>query len=108
MTIDFNKQINIALSRGKVELGSRAALTAAKLGKAKLIILASNCPEPHKEQLLRDAKASGIPIYFYSGTSRDLGTVCGKPFIVAAITVKDAGDSEILRLAEEEDAIAKN
>ncbi|MBS7626092.1 50S ribosomal protein L30e [Candidatus Bathyarchaeota archaeon] len=100
--------MNIALKRGKVELGSKSALAAAKTGKAKLIILASNCPENLKEQILRNAKASGIPTHLYSGTSRDLGTVCGKPFIVAAITVKDAGDSEILRLAEGEYANTKN
>ena len=106
--MDFNRQINIALKTGKTELGCRSASTAAKQGKAKLIILASNCPEEYKNEILRDAKKSGIFTYTYDGTSTELGSVCGKPFIVAAITVREAGNSEILKLAEKEDAISKD
>ena len=106
--MDFNRQINIALKTGKTEFGCRNALTAAKQGKAKMIILASNCPEEYKNEILRDAKKSGIFTYTYDGTSMELGSVCGKPFIVAAITVREAGNSEILKLAEKEDAISKD
>lgn len=104
--IDFNRQIAIALKTGKIELGSRSATAAAKLGRAKLIILASNCPE--KDAIVRDAQGSGVPTHIYKGTSMDLGSVCGKPFIVSAVTVKEPGDSEILRLAEREDAVSKD
>jgi ribosomal protein L30E len=38
----------------------------------------------------------------------ELGSVCGKSFIVAAVTVREPGDSEILRLAEREDAVTKD
>jgi ribosomal protein L30E len=38
----------------------------------------------------------------------ELGSICEKPFIVAAITVREPGDSEILKLAEREDAITKD
>ena len=106
--IDFNRQISIAIKTGKTEFGCRSASTAAKLGKAKLIILASNCPEKYKTEIVGDAKGSGVPTYIHNGTSRDLGSICGKPFIVAAITVREAGDSEILRLAEGEDAVTKD
>ena len=104
--MDFNRQMTIALKTGKIELGSQSAVTAAKLGRAKLIILASNCPE--KEEIVSDAKGSDIPIYIYKGTSMELGSICGKPFIVDAITVREAGDAEILRLAEKEDAVTKD
>jgi large subunit ribosomal protein L30e len=104
--IDFNRQITIALKTGKVELGSRSAVTAAKLGKAQLIILATNCPE--KEKIVNDAQGSGVPTYIYKGTTMELGSVCGKSFIVAAVTVREPGDSEILRLAEREDAVTKD
>lgn len=104
--IDFNRQIAIALKTGKIELGSRSAASAAKLGRAKLIILSSNCPE--KETIVRDAQGSGVPTHIYKGTSMDLGSVCGKPFIVSAVIVMEPGDSEILRLAEREDAVSKD
>ena len=106
--MDFNRQINIALKTGKTEFGCRNASTAAKQGKAKMIILASNCPEEYKNEILRDAKKSGIFTYTYDGTSIELGSACGKPFIVAAITVREPGNSEILKLAEKEDAISKD
>ncbi len=106
--IDFNRQINIAIKTGKMEFGCRSASVAAKLGKAKLIILASNCPEKYKSEILSDAKGSGVPTHIHNGTSRNLGSVCGKPFIVAAITVREPGDSEILRLAEGEYAVTKD
>jgi large subunit ribosomal protein L30e len=104
--IDFSKQIAITLKTGKTDLGSRSASAAAKLGRVGLIILASNCPD--KEQIVKDAQNSGVPTYIYKGTSMELGTLCGKPFIVAAITVRETGDSEILRLAEKDDAVTKD
>jgi large subunit ribosomal protein L30e len=104
--IDFNRQIAIALKTGKIELGMRSAAAAARLGRAKLIVLASNCPE--KDTILKEAKASGVPAYLYEGTSRELSRVCGKPFIISAVTVKEPGDSEILKLAETEDAVSKD
>ncbi|MBS7623374.1 50S ribosomal protein L30e [Candidatus Bathyarchaeota archaeon] len=104
--MDFNRQMAITLKTGKIELGMRSAATAARLGRAKLIVLASNCPG--KESILKEAKASGVPVYLYEGTSMELGRVCGKPFIISAMTVKEPGDSEILKLAETQDAVSKD
>jgi len=98
--VDLNKQIGMVVRTGKVELGSAGAADAAKSGKARLIVVASNCPEPHKSNILYNAKLSEVPVYMYSGTSADLGTACEKPFLVAALAVKEPGDSEILKLAE--------
>jgi large subunit ribosomal protein L30e len=98
--VDVNKQIQIAVRTGKVSFGLKEAVDAAKFAKARLLILASNCPELHKDSISRYAKESAIPVYTYSGTSVDLGAACAKPFIVAALTVKEPGDSEILKLAE--------
>ena len=98
--MDLNKQISMVVKTGKVQLGCKAATDAAKTGKARLIVIASNCPEPHKADILYNAKLSEVPVYVYSGTSVDLGTACEKPFLVAAFTVKEPGDSEILKLAE--------
>jgi len=98
--MDLNKQISMVVKTGKVQLGCEEATEAAKTGKARLILIASNCPEPHKSGILYNAKLSEVPVHVYSGTSVDLGTACEKPFLVAALTVKDPGDSEILKLAE--------
>lgn len=104
--IDMNKQIKIAVKTGKIDFGCEEAVDAARAGRAKLIILASNCPEDYRKQILINAKFSQIPIYAYSGSSLDLATACEKPFVVAAVTVREPGHSEILKLAETENASA--
>jgi large subunit ribosomal protein L30e len=97
--VDVNKQIEMAVRTGKVSFGVKEALDAARFAKAKLLIMASNCPEPHRQDILRYAKQSSVPIYNYQGSSVDLGGACLKPFVVAVLTVKEPGDSEILKLA---------
>jgi len=99
--IDVNRQIKVVIKTGKVEFGCKKAIEAAKTGKAKLIIIASNCPEDYKEDIIYNAKISGLPVYIYPGSSLDLASVCEKPFVVAAMTIKDIGDSEIMKLVEE-------
>jgi large subunit ribosomal protein L30e len=98
--IDINKQIQIAVKTGKVSFGINEAIDAARFAKAKLVILASNCPSAYKASIQQYAKQSTIPIFNYAGNSVDLGAACTKPFIVAALTVREPGDSEILKLAE--------
>jgi large subunit ribosomal protein L30e len=97
--IDINKQIQIAFRTGKVALGLKGALEAAKFARAKLLILASNCPESERADITYYAKQSAIPIHTYTGTSLDLGSACGKNFVVSALIIKEPGDSEILKLA---------
>lgn len=97
--IDVNKQIQIAVKTGKVGLGTKEALEVVKFAKAKLVILASNCPENEKADILHYAKTSAVPVHTYPGTSLDLGSACGKRFVVAALTIREPGDSEILKLA---------
>jgi len=78
----------------------KEALDAARFARAKLLILASNCPPSDREDIVQYAKQSGVPIFNYPGTSVDLGAACLKRFVVAALAIKEAGDSEILKLAE--------
>jgi len=104
--IDVNKQIKIVVKTGKIDFGCEEAVDGARAGKAKLIVLASNCPENYRRQILSNAKLSQVPVYTYPGTSLDLAAACEKPFVVAAVTVKEPGDSEILKLAETENVSA--
>jgi len=98
--VDLSKQISMAVKTGRVELGCKEAIGAAKTGKARLIVVASNCPEPDRSDILYNARLSEVPVYVYSGSSMDLAAACEKPFLVAALTVREPGDSEILKLAE--------
>ena len=98
--IDIDKAIAAAVKTGKVSFGSNAALQNAKSGKAKMIILASNCPKDIKEQIEYYAKISNVPVMTYKGASMDLATVCNKLFIVSALSIRETGDSEILKAIE--------
>ncbi len=102
--VNFNNQIRVALRTGKAEFGCKKAEELVRTKKTKVIILASNCPEPNKSKILHDAKSSKVPTYIYPGTSLELASLCEKPFIVGAISIKDPGDSEILRLVEKQNA----
>jgi large subunit ribosomal protein L30e len=99
--IDVNKAIAAAVKTGKVSFGASAALQNAKTGKAKMIVLASNCPQDIKEQIEYYGEISKVPVVAYKGASMDLAEVCNKPFIISALSIKEAGDSEILKLTED-------
>ena len=100
--VDLNKSISMAVKTGKVLFGANSALKSARLGRARLIIVASNCPKNIRDDIEYYCKLSGIPLLIYRGSSLDLGAVCGKPFMVSALVIRDAGDSDILKLAVKE------
>jgi large subunit ribosomal protein L30e len=98
--IDKDKAISTAVKTGKVSFGSNSAIQSAKTGKAKIIIVASNCPDEIRRDLEYYCRLSNVPLITYKGSSTDLAAVCGKPFLVSALTIREPGDSEILRLVE--------
>lgn len=98
--IDIDKAIASAVKTGKVSFGANAALQNAKTGKAKMIILASNCPKDIKEQIEYYGKISKVPTITYKGDSMDLAEVSGKMFIISALSVRESGDSDILKIIE--------
>ena len=100
--IDVAKAIATAVKTGKVSFGANSAIQSARTGKAKMIVLASNCPVEIREDIEYYCKLSNIPLLVYNGSSTDLAAVCGKPFLLSALTIREPGDSEILKLAEKE------
>ncbi len=98
--IDVDKAIVTAVKTGKVSFGANAALQNAKTGKAKMIVLAANCPKDIKEQVEYYGKISKVPVMTYKGASMDLAMVCNKLFIISALSIRETGDSEILKIIE--------
>ena len=99
--IDIDKAIASAVKTGKVAFGTSAAVQSAKNGKAKLIVLANNCPKDIKEDIEHYSKLSRIPVISYKGASMDLAEVCKKLFIISALSIRETGDSDILKVTEE-------
>mgnify|MGYP000017642442 CR=1 FL=1 len=98
--IDVDKAIAAAVKTGKVAFGTNSAIQNAKTGKVKMIILASNCPTITREDIAYYCKLSNIPLVTYKGSSLDLAAVCGKPFAISALSIREPGESEILKLVE--------
>jgi large subunit ribosomal protein L30e len=92
MKINVDKSLIKAVKTGKVIIGSNRTVDAAANGSAKMVVLASNCPDDIKQKV----QATSIPVLEYEGTSVELGPVCGKPFTIAAMAILDAGESDIL------------
>jgi len=99
--IDVDKAIGTAVKTGKVVLGAENAVKNAQTGKAKLILVSANCPAEIRGDIEYYGELSGVNIAVYNGTSIDLGMACKKPFMVSALTVKEPGDSDILKLVEQ-------
>jgi large subunit ribosomal protein L30e len=95
----MSNSIRIAVKTGKVTFGFENTLKAVKRGKAKLVIIARNSPEDLRSQVEYYSKMSEIPVFEFKSSSLDLGSTCGKPFMVSAIAVQEAGDSNILQIA---------
>ncbi len=102
-TINVDKAIYSAVKTGKVVLGSKRTLNLLKMGKTKLVVVASNIPKDLREVIDYYTKLTSIPVYTYKGTSIELGRLCGKPFPIMMIAVRDPGDSNIMELVKHEE-----
>lgn len=98
--IDVDKAIAAVVKTGKVTFGTGSALQNAKTGKAKLVVLATNCPNNMREAIERYCKLSEVPFIIFRSSALDLAAVCERPFIVSALSIREPGDSEILKLTE--------
>ena len=65
--IDVNKAITTTAKTGKIQLGASSALKNAKAKKAKLILLASNCPKKIRVDIEYYCKLSEIPVSVFKG-----------------------------------------
>jgi large subunit ribosomal protein L30e len=98
--IDVDKAIAAAVKTGKVSFGASSAMQSAQTGRAKLIIIAANAPKNVYGDIEYYSNLSKVPLIVYKGSSLDLAAVCGKPFTVSALSIREPGDSEILKLTE--------
>lgn len=99
---DIQKAIRMLLETGKADFGARGARNHALRGTAKMILVAGNCPKALKDEILNNCSKSGIQCMETAFTSLELGSACGRPFPVSALSVIDAGNSDILKAASGE------
>jgi large subunit ribosomal protein L30e len=94
--VDIDRALLSVSRTGRVTFGAKRTNALLKLKRVKLVVLSANCPGALREELEEGAKMAEVPIYHYAGTSLDLGEVCGKPFPISAMGVREPGDSDIL------------
>jgi len=91
--MDMNRALRQVVQTGEVHFGVRQAKKALKDRTAQLIVVPENIPDPTLDELRTISK---VPLVRFAGTNFELGTICGKPFSVSALTVIEAGESEIM------------
>ena len=77
-----------ALSKDKVIMGSKQVIKHLKIKDSKLIVVANNCPENIRDDIKHYAEIAGLEVEEFNGTAKQLGIFCGKPFSIAALSIK--------------------
>ena len=96
----MNSRLKLVMKSGKAILGYKASVKSLRRSKAKLVLIASNCPPLRKSEVEYLAMLAKTTVHHYSGDNTELGTACGKFFNCSVISVVDAGDSDILSSKE--------
>jgi len=98
--VSLDQALAIAVKTGKVLFGANSTIKNVMTGKVRLAIVASNCPEEIRKKIEKGCKLSKIPFIVSPRNNVELGRVCGKPFSISALAIRDPGDSDILKMAE--------
>lgn len=98
MAADANKEIRRAVDTGKVAFGLKECKKKLLNGQGEMLIVSKNMPQNDKETIKQVAKVEGKKYYEYADTGLVLGSVCGKPFVVSAMLILDAGKSKVLEV----------
>ncbi|MBN1195075.1 MAG: 50S ribosomal protein L30e [Methanomicrobiaceae archaeon] len=93
--MDFETSLRRAIKSGTVSIGQNSTKACITDGTAQMVVIANNCPNNIIETLNEQAN---VFAHRYDGSSIQLGKVCGKPFMVSALAIVDAGESDILSL----------
>jgi len=96
--LDISKALRMCVDTGSVSFGMSGAKKKALIGQGKLVVVSSNVPAIDKADLEKYCKISKIATLSVGEDSRELGSLCGKPFPVSALVVLETGDSPLLNL----------
>ncbi|MCK4319557.1 50S ribosomal protein L30e [Candidatus Micrarchaeota archaeon] len=96
----LQKAVRLVVESGEVDFGTRKGIKKSLLGKARMFVVASNIPKDSMQDITYYSKVSAIPVIIFEGSSKELGSVCGKPYPVSILTVYKEGVSEILSFSK--------
>ncbi|CAK0867054.1 unnamed protein product [Prorocentrum cordatum] len=94
----INSRIQLVMKSGKYSLGyPSTTLKTLRQGKAKLILISSNCPALRKSEIEYYAMLAKTGVHHFHGDNNELGTACGRYYRVSCLSITDPGDSDIIR-----------
>merc|ERR1719484_467786 len=93
----INSRLALVIKSGKYNLGISTTMKTLRQGKAKLILIANNCPALRKSEMEYYAMLAKTGVVHFGGDNVELGTACGKYYRVSVMSVTDPGDSDILK-----------
>jgi large subunit ribosomal protein L30e len=96
--MDSAKEIRRAVDTGKVAFGYKQCKKEILAGRGKLVIAASTLQPNEKETLKHIAGIEQKKYFEYPDTGLNLGSICGKPFVVSAMLILDEGKSKVLEV----------
>lgn len=96
--MNIERAIRKVVDTGEVILGAKESIASVMDKKARLVLVAENCPKDLKDDLDHYANLSNIYVYNFPGSSMEMGAVCGKPYVISMLSVIEVGDSDILEL----------
>ncbi len=99
--VNLDHALSIAVKTGKVLFGANSTIRNVMTGKVRLAVIASNCPDEIRKRIEKACRLSNIPMIVSKRNNVELGRICGKPFSISALAIRDPGDSDILRLVRE-------
>eukprot|EP00798_Chlamydomonas_sp_ICE-L_P031646 gene31646-6843_t len=94
---NINSRLALVMKSGKYTLGYKTCLKTLRNGKAKLVIISSNCPHVRKSEIEYYAMLAKTGVHHYTGNNVDLGTACGRYYRVSVLAITDPGDSDIIK-----------
>ncbi len=94
--VDVNKALKDVSKKGTIIVGEKQTKVAIQKGKAKLVVMANNCP--YAKTITTLVAENNIPLYSYTSTGVDLGYTCGRNYAVCCFAVIEEGESNILQL----------
>ncbi|XP_017162808.1 large ribosomal subunit protein eL30 isoform X1 [Poecilia reticulata] len=106
----INSRLQLVMKSGKYVLGYKQSQKMIRQGKAKLVILANNCPALRKSEIEYYAMLAKTGVHHYSGNNIELGTACGKYYRVCTLAIIDPGKElqPLIRPVEQKQLIQKS
>jgi large subunit ribosomal protein L30e len=85
--MDIEKEIRAAIKEGRVVIGNKKVKKSLLMGTADSVVISKELPSKIKDELHYYASLSNITCYDFSGSSKDLGYICAKPFPVSSLSI---------------------